>query len=302
MAMKPLKRSGRTDAKEIWDNNARRPAKSPAPKAEAAPKKAGGFTEKLNKSPSSPKKMSRPGPSVTFDKPQAANSNTFSNAQKKAASLRAKPAAPKAPPGPSAASKAGSKASQAAAKAASVGGRAAAVGSRVMKVLSTGSKLLGRANPVLSQITSAKPLNTGEQDWMKNKGPLMPGNKKYDQPIGPKKGNPNLGYGTFNAPAASNPGSGPRRGYQTPSMPAATGSESAGGSGPRRGYQTPSAAPATTTGDPKFSKGSAKNPGAGTANMTGTTEKRGAVSTLRTGGLQSKTQRDGLAMDQRKRK
>lgn len=256
------------------------------------------FSDKLRQGPkaSSGPKMSKPAnsnakpkPSVTFkDKP--ASKTPFTDKLGK-----------------------GSKAASTAAKTESIALKVATTGGRM--AMKTAARIGGALALPLDMVVNAQPAGEGSD---KPSGPLMKGNKgagelrkkgagtytkPYDKPAGKS------GFNTFGkaqkayaeTPLRIRAAQG-KAGTLAPSLPSASGSEGIGGSGPRRGYQAPSAAPATTSGDPKFSKGSAKNPGAGTANMTGTTEKRGAVSTLLTGGLQSKTQRDGLAMDQRKRK
>lgn len=83
----------------------------------------------------------------------------------------------------------------------SAGGGAVAKGG---SYLAEGLKLAGRAGGVyVDMIANAKPLNAGEKEWIadkKNRGPLMPGNKKYDKPIGPER--PARTYGEKIGPEA----------------------------------------------------------------------------------------------------
>lgn len=286
-------------------------------------KPASPFSEKLKQGPAKPKAKApdpkgpqmdkpansntkKPKASVTFkDKPAkaAAPSTRFQDAQKKAASAKSapKPAAdvksgdlrsqalknggvpPKAAPASStpkiaANPNAGKIFRKSPAGKIMVSPRNLAAGAG--KLLSAGSKVLGRANPLFSQIADATPAGAGSD---KPSGPLMKGNSKagspgtsYPKPSAAKKANPNLGYGTFNAPAA---------------MPKATGAESAGG--PKVSYPKPStsAAPAASTSSPGFSKGSAKPPAY-----------QAPVAGQKRGGVESRYQRDDLAMNSRKKK
>jgi hypothetical protein len=185
--------------------------------------------------------------------------------------------------------------SQAAEKAAQirkVGGYAANAGNVATKTAKTafklGSKVLGAAAIPLDMISSAKPAGEGSD---KPSGPLMKGNAKKASPMKtslPKptkaaKPNPNLGYGTFNAPAK---------------MPKATGSESVGPSAkPKTSYPAPSA-PTKKAAPVPSAPQSSVSPNVGTSTMQGESKQRGGVRTL-----QTRYQRDNaLAMETRKRK
>lgn len=198
-------------------------------------------------------------------------------------------------------------ATKAASAAESTASKAVRVASPYLK---TAGKLMGRANIAVDMIANAQPTNQGESEWLKNKGPLMKGNKKYNAPIGPDKHaraggarpSPSIGSNkTLTGPggASSNTSMGMSFNGGTATGAKAMGMSFNGG-----------AAPASSTSDSKYKKGSytelAYKP-------TGTAEKRvgGKVTSTTTQAqsgtpasrMQSRYQRDsGLAMDSRKKK
>lgn len=294
------------------------------------------FSDKLRQGPKAPSasgpKMDKPANSnvkkpkspITFkDKPKTGT--PFSDAQKKASTVK-KPVstattAPKETPKPTSQAKSpaetrrsimrdrstprpardmkpGSLRAKALSEAESLAGKGVRLG------LKTAARLAGVANIGVDMIANAQPTNLGENEWLKNKGPLMPGNSPSTfgkrNPAGaspkpaskPSSSSTYSGYGTFNNP-----------------MPAAP------KKGPGTSYPAPSAAAPSSTSDSKFKKGSytelAFKP-------TGDTKQRGAVTTTQSAAptpatsaapaaprkpLQTRFQRDsGLAMDSRKRK
>ena len=171
-----------------------------------------------------------------------------------------------------------------AAKAESTAAKAVRVASPYLKTV---GKVMGRANIAVDMIANAQPTNQGESEWLKNKGPLMKGNKvagsEMRKPAGTytksydKTPSEYSGYGTFNKPLPKAP----------------SGSGMSFGNTPLPSNKAPSTSPAAPSSPgPSFSKGSTKPP-AYQAPVAG--PKRGSVDT--------RYNRDsGLAMDARKRK